>query len=62
MSPGDRYNWKGQPERLAYMGRKKYPGDPRVWHQFERIDQPGKVWCEVLESDLPLLEATKEQS
>lgn len=56
---GGRYNWKGQPERLAYMGVKRYPGDRRTWHQFEKVDAPGVVWCEVLDPDLTHFEETK---
>lgn len=55
---GGRYNWRGQCERLAYRGAKRYPGDPRLWHQFELVDLPGDVWCEVLDSDLSHFEAT----
>lgn len=58
MKIGGRYNWKGQAERLSYMGCRRYPGDSRGWHQFEKIDCPGIVWCEVLEADLPMLEET----
>ena len=60
MKIGDRYNWKNQPERLIYIGAKHYPGDARVWHQFEKVGEPGKVWCEVLESELHMLEETKD--
>jgi hypothetical protein len=28
------------------------------WHQFEKVDEPGKVWCEVLTADLHMLEET----
>jgi hypothetical protein len=55
---GGRYNWKNQPERLAYMGRRLYPGDRRFWYQFERVEEPGRVWCELLDCDLHMLEAT----
>ena len=24
---GGKYNWRNQPERLIYMGRRLYPGD-----------------------------------
>lgn len=58
MIVGGKYNWKNQPERLVYMGRKRYPGDGRFWHQFEKIGAPGIVWCEVLDSDLHMLEET----
>lgn len=60
MKIGGRYNWKGQEERLSYMGCRRYPGDSRGWHQFEKVDCPGIVWCEVLEADLPMLEETVE--
>lgn len=46
------YNFKNQDERLVYIGRKG------VWHQFEKVDEPGIVWCEVLEHDLHMIEET----
>lgn len=52
-----RYNWKGQPERLVYVGCN-WSGNG-FWHQFEKVDKPGEVWCEVLDSDLPHFELTK---
>lgn len=55
---GGRYNWKNQPERLVYMGTKRYPGDPRTWHQFAKIEEPETVWSEVLTSDLENFEKT----
>lgn len=51
-----RYNWRGQPERLVYIGRN-WSGNG-FWNQFEKLGQPGVVWCEVLDSDLRMLEAT----
>ncbi len=48
----ERYNWKNQPERLIYIGKKG------SWHQFVKVDQPETVWCEVLDSDLHMLEPT----
>ena len=53
---GGRYNWRGQAERLIYVG-KNWSGNG-YWHQFEKIDNPGEVWCEVLESDLDMLVET----
>jgi hypothetical protein len=47
-----RYNWKSQPERLMYVGKHG------LWHQFEKVDNPGTVWCEVLDSDLSMFEVT----
>lgn len=53
MQIGGKYNWVNQPEKLIYMGQE-YP-----WHQFEKVGEPGKVWCEVLDSDMRMLEETK---
>lgn len=53
---GGRYNWKNQSERLVYVGRN-LSGKGR-WHQFEKIGEPGRVWCEVLTEDLHMLEET----
>ncbi len=56
-SIGGRYNWKGQPERLVYLGRN-WSGNG-FWHQFEKVDAPGVVWCEVLDADLSNFEETR---
>lgn len=56
MKLGDRYNWIGQQERLIYIGKE---GN---WHQFALVDNPTKVWCEVLDSDLGMLEETKQEN
>lgn len=53
-----RYNWRGQPERLIYLGTTHYRGDRRTWHQFAKVEDPQTVWCEVLDSDLSSFEAT----
>lgn len=58
MKAGEHYNWKNQPERLVYIGRSPERGQGR-WHQFEKVDEPGIVWCEVLDSDLHMLEPTQ---
>ena len=54
---GNKYNWKHQEERLVYLGMC----DPRNgrWHQFAKVESPEAVWCEVLSSDLHMLEETK---
>jgi hypothetical protein len=57
---GGRYNWRGQPERLIYMGRN-WSGNG-YWHQFAKVESPGVVWCEVTDADLRMLEATTEPS
>ncbi len=54
---GGRYNWKGQPERLIYIGYN-WSGNG-YWHQFTKVEKPGVVWCEVLPADLSMLEETK---
>ena len=50
---GGKYNWKGQPERLEYLGKKG------SWHQFALTSNLRKVWCEVLDEDLESFEETK---
>lgn len=62
LTVGGRYNWKHQPERLVYMGRRHYPGDRRTWHQFAKIEAPDVCWSEVLDSDLPNFEQTPGDS
>lgn len=51
---GGRYNWKNQGDRLVYMGKE------RSWHQFALVAQPRKIWCEVLDADLHMLEETAQ--
>ena len=58
LKEGGRYNWRNQPERLTYIGPAWYAGDLRRWHQFARVERPGSVWCEVLDSDLASFEET----
>lgn len=59
MRIGGKYNWKGQPERLIYLGMQQFWGDGR-WYQFALVDEPNKVWCEVRGADLDSLEETVE--
>ena len=59
---GGRYNWIDQPERLVYMGATRYPGDPRIWHQFAKVATPNVCWSEVLTADLASFEETETQS
>lgn len=56
IEPGERCNWKSQPERLIYLGRKG------SWYQFAKVEKPEVVWCEVLGTDLHMLEKTEEPS
>lgn len=57
MKVGGAYNWKGQPDRLIYLGRNRSGNG--YWHQFKKIGDERPVWCEVLDPDLPILEETK---
>lgn len=52
MEIGTRYNWRHQPDRLIYLGKKGH------WHQFKKIGDPRAVWCEVLDEDLHMIEET----
>lgn len=53
---GGKYNWQYQPERLIYLRKVG------SWNQFALIQNPDKIWCEVLDVDLEHFEATKENS
>jgi hypothetical protein len=55
---GRRYNWKGQSERLIYLGFN-WSGNG-FWHQFALVEEPEKVWCEVLTDQLSSFEETTE--
>lgn len=59
MRIGGKYNWKGQPERLVYLGIQ-HDLDSGFWFQFAKVDEPDKVWCEVREADLDMFEETVE--
>jgi hypothetical protein len=54
---GNNYNWKhnGEPP-LIYIGKQG------SWHQFVTVEKPDVVWCEVLDSDLHMLEETVSES
>ena len=53
---GKKYNWVNQSERLIYLGHN-WSGNG-YWHQFARIEDPHKVWCEVPSSSLGQFEET----
>ena len=58
---GGEYNWINQPERLVYLGHNWSSNG--YWHQFAKVESPKTVWCEVLYSDLKMIEKTlKEKS
>jgi len=58
MQIGGKYNWINQSERLIYIG-KNWSGNG-YWHQFEKVDKPGVIWCEITDNDLCLLEKSQE--
>ena len=51
---GSKYKWKGQSDKLVYLG---YNFDGGWWHQFALVSQPDVIWCETTGSELELLEA-----
>ena len=53
-----KYNWKGQSDRLIYLGYN-FSGNG-YWHQFRKIGDPRSVWCEVTNSNIHMLEETIE--
>jgi len=56
MIKGERYNWKNQKERLIYLGFN-WSGNG-YWHQFVLVEEPNKIWCEVLTNQLESFERT----
>ena len=48
---GNKYKWKHENVILIFIGKF---GE---WNQFSRLD--GVIWCEVLDSDLQLMELIK---
>jgi len=49
---GNHYNWKYQTDRLVYLGKEG------SWSQFALVGKT-EIWCEVLDSDLHMLEEIK---
>lgn len=60
MEIGKKYNWKNQPQRLVYLGNN-FSGNG-YWHQFALVESPNKVWSECLDSDLKMIEETKQDA
>lgn len=46
---GDKYKWKHETKTLVYVGKCG------VWNQFS-LPSTNELWCEVLDSDLYLME------
>ena len=59
MEIGGRYNWRGQSERLIYLGRN-WSGNG-YWQQFALVSEPDVVWCEVTDEDLHSFEVSKQE-
>lgn len=53
MKVGGKYGFVASDERLTYLGKNWSSNG--FWHQFEKEDEPGKVWAECLDSDLHLI-------
>lgn len=53
---GGNYNWINQKEKLVYLG-ENWSGNG-FWHQFSKVGYPDIVWCEILDSELYLIEET----
>ena len=51
---GKTYKFKCSPELLICIG-KNWSGNG-YWHQFEKADNRGVVWCELLDHDLKMIE------
>lgn len=47
---GEMYQFKGGREKIVYVG------DYGRWHQFELDGKAGVIWCELLDTDLHLIE------
>lgn len=47
---GGTYQFIGQGEKIVYIGKE---GN---WNQFEKLNGNYEVWCELLDSDLHLIE------
>jgi hypothetical protein len=59
LTVGNKYNWKYEKEpKLIYIGMCE-PRNGR-WHQFVKVDETDKVWCEVFDGDLHMIEETAE--
>lgn len=55
---GGLYNFRHQADRLVYLG-KNWSGNG-YWHQFKKIGDRREVWAELLDSDLHMIEETKQ--
>ena len=54
---GRHYRWKSDAvNTMVYMGFN-WSGNG-YWHQFERISQPGVIWCEITSRELEMIEET----
>ena len=50
LAVSETYQFKGGQEKIVYVGKQ---GN---WHQFELEGKASVIWCELLDSDLHLIE------
>lgn len=56
---GGKYNFTQQPERLVHIGVVyDYSGK---WYQFALVSEPDKVWAELSNQDLHMIEETRDE-
>jgi hypothetical protein len=59
LTVGGRYHWRHNPEpKLVYVGHNRSGNG--YWHQFEQAGKPGKIWCEIKDDEIHLLEETNK--
>ena len=51
---GATYNWRFQEDKLIYLGKNG------PWHRFSKVEDPRRVWCEVMDEGICLLEETRK--
>ena len=55
---GNHYRWRHNHDPvLVYLGYN-WSGNG-YWHQFQKLGDPNKVWCEVTDKELSLIEEDK---
>jgi len=57
---GNLYRWRHQLEVLRYAGMTRDHDRCRGWHQFEKVDDPGKIWCEIRDEELDSMESVED--
>ena len=60
MVRGNNYRYIGTPQKLVYLG-KNFSGNG-FWHQFALVKEPKKVWAEITDNELHLIEEIENGS